>query len=79
MCIRDRCGNYMLSSTLLQYASASSVNDCRGVRYAYLAKGLDLKDVPRQPRQGKGLLITSNLSYCMYIDIISFHDNERIN
>ena len=52
------CGNYMLSSTLLQYASASSVNDCRGVRYAYLAKGLDLKDVPRQPRQGKGLLHT---------------------
>ena len=52
------CGNYMLSSTLLQYASASSVNDCRGVRYAYLAKGLDLKDVPRQPRQGKALLHT---------------------
>ena len=34
-------------------AASSSVNDCRGVRYAYSAKGLDLKDVPRQPRQGK--------------------------
>ena len=32
---------------------ASTVNDCHSVRYAYLAKGLDLKDVPRQPRQGK--------------------------
>ena len=34
-------------------ARASSVNDCRGVRYAYQQKGLDQKDVPRQPRQGK--------------------------
>ena len=57
------CGNYMLSSTLLQYASASSVNDCRGVRYAYLAKGLDLKDVPRQPRQGKVLLHTMSETF----------------
>ena len=31
----------------------SSVNDCRGVKYAYSAKGLDQSDVPRQPRQGK--------------------------
>ena len=30
-----------------------SVNDCHGVRYAYRERGLDLKDVPRQPRQGK--------------------------
>ena len=36
-------------------AGSSSVNDCHSVKYAYLAKGLDLKDVPRQPRQGKGL------------------------
>ena len=45
-------GNYMLTS-MIPLTAASSVNDCRGVRYAYLAKGLDLKDVPRQPRQGK--------------------------
>ena len=45
-------GNYMLTS-LIPLTVASSVNDCRGVQYAYLAKGLDLKDVPRQPRQGK--------------------------
>ena len=32
---------------------ASSVNDCRGVKYAYSAKGLDQSDVPRQPRQGR--------------------------
>ncbi len=32
---------------------AGSVNDCHGVRYAYRERGLDLKDVPRQPRQGK--------------------------
>ena len=38
---------------LTQAVTSSSVNDCRGVRYAYSAKGLDLKDVPRQPRQGK--------------------------
>ena len=38
---------------LSQAVTSSSVNDCRGVRYAYSAKGLDLKDVPRQPRQGK--------------------------
>lgn len=36
---------------------ASTVNDCHSVRYAYLAKGLDLKDVPRQPRQGSQLEI----------------------
>ena len=34
-------------------ALGSSVNDCRGVKYAYSAKGLDQSDVPRQPRQGK--------------------------
>ena len=40
---------------LFMFASAngSSVNDCHGVRYAYRERGLDLKDVPRQPRQGK--------------------------
>ena len=38
---------------LSQAVTSSSVNDCRGVRYAYSAKGLDLKDVPRQPRQGR--------------------------
>ena len=40
-------------STAILSVSSSSINDCRGVRYAYSAKGLDLKDVPRQPRQGK--------------------------
>ena len=43
-----------------------SVNDCHGVRYAYRERGLDLKDVPRQPRQGKVLaqvwLITNKLT-----------------
>jgi len=42
-------------STAILSVSSSSVNDCRGVRYAYSAKGLDLKDVPRQPRQGKNV------------------------
>jgi hypothetical protein len=32
---------------------SSSINDCRGVRFAYSARGLDIKDVPRQPRQGR--------------------------
>lgn len=36
---------------------SSSVNDCRGVVYAYAAKGLDRSDVPRQPRQGSQLQI----------------------
>ena len=36
-------------------ANGGSVNDCHGVRYAYRERGLDLKDVPRQPRQGKVL------------------------
>ena len=31
---------------------SSSINDCRNVRFAYSSRGLDLKDVPRQPRQG---------------------------
>ncbi len=31
-----------------------SVSDCQGVRYAYRERGIDLRDVPRQPRQGKG-------------------------
>jgi len=44
---------------LFMFASAngSSVNDCHGVRYAYRERGLDLKDVPRQPRQGSHLQI----------------------
>jgi hypothetical protein len=33
--------------------NSSSINDCRGVRFAYSARGLDIKDVPRQPRQGR--------------------------
>ena len=37
----------------------SSVNDCRGVKYAYSAKGLDQSDVPRQPRQGRQKLFSS--------------------
>ena len=49
----------LLSSWILLFSyfvveiSASSVNDCRGVKYAYSQKGLDQSDVPRQPRQGK--------------------------
>ena len=47
-------------------ANGGSVNDCHGVRYAYRERGLDLKDVPRQPRQGKVLaqvwLITNKLT-----------------
>ena len=39
---------------------ASSVNDCRGVKYAYSAKGLDQSDVPRQPRQGKIIIYLVN-------------------
>jgi len=43
----------------------SSVNDCRGVKYAYSAKGLDQSDVPRQPRQGSQLQICpSGLTCC---------------
>lgn len=38
-------------------ANGGSVNDCHGVRYAYRERGLDLKDVPRQPRQGSQLQI----------------------
>ena len=38
---------------LMTSVGASSVNDCRGVKYAYSRKGLDQSDVPRQPRQGK--------------------------
>jgi hypothetical protein len=43
-------------ATLLSSAStvaSTSINDCRSVRQAYSARGLDIKDVPRQPRQGK--------------------------
>lgn len=46
-------------------ALGSSVNDCRGVKYAYSAKGLDQSDVPRQPRQGSQLQICpSGLTCC---------------
>ena len=43
----------LLTLTLVLGIPASSVNDCRGVKYAYSQKGLDQSDVPRQPRQGK--------------------------
>jgi hypothetical protein len=63
-------GNYMLTS-FIPLTAASSVNDCMGVRYAYLAKGLDLKDVPRQPRQGKLSYLTpgklKNVFFFLYI------------
>ena len=35
------------------FAEGASVDDCHGVRYAYRERGLDLVNVPRQPRQGK--------------------------
>ena len=49
----------LLFSYLVLEISASSVNDCRGVKYAYSQKGLDQSDVPRQPRQGKVLSFMS--------------------
>ena len=45
--------SWILLFSLVVEISASSVNDCRGVKYAYSQKGLDQSDVPRQPRQGK--------------------------
>ena len=47
------CTKVLLTLTLVLGIPASSVNDCRGVKYAYSQKGLDQSDVPRQPRQGK--------------------------
>ena len=47
------CTKVLLTLTLVLGIPASSVNDCRGVKYAYSQKGLDESDVPRQPRQGK--------------------------
>ena len=47
-----------------------SVNDCHGVRYAYRERGLDLKDVPRQPRQGKISGSTLNIIYVYIGDTI---------
>ena len=54
----------LLTLTLVLGIPASSVNDCRGVKYAYSQKGLDQSDVPRQPRQGKktGKFLTSSLT-----------------
>ena len=48
-------------------ALASSVNDCRGVKYAYSAKGLDQSDVPRQPRQGKQISQLMFVYYTQYL------------
>ena len=59
----------LLSSWILLFSyfvveiSASSVNDCRGVKYAYSQKGLDQSDVPRQPRQGKILSSIRDLNF----------------
>ncbi len=39
---------------LVPLTLCGSVSDCQGVRYAYRERGIDLRDVPRQPRQGKG-------------------------
>ena len=54
-------------------ANGGSVNDCHGVRYAYRERGLDLKDVPRQPRQGKafstGFVETDFSNVCTCNDI----------
>ena len=44
---------FILIVSQFSFVKSSSVNDCRGVKYAYSAKGLDQSDVPRQPRQGK--------------------------
>ena len=38
---------------LLPVCLCTSVDDCHGVRYAYRERGLHLRDVPRQPRQGR--------------------------
>lgn len=39
--------------SLFVFVESASVDDCHGVRYAYRERGLDLVNVPRQPRQGK--------------------------
>lgn len=48
---------FILIVSQFSFVKSSSVNDCRGVKYAYSAKGLDQSDVPRQPRQGSQLQI----------------------
>ena len=35
---------------------AGSVNDCQDARAAYQKRGLNVNEVPRQPRQGKKIL-----------------------
>lgn len=56
---------------LLDSGDASSVNDCRGVKYAYSAKGLDQNDVPRQPRQGKQQNASFSIPYVYRVSHIS--------
>ena len=51
-------------------ANGGSVNDCHGVRYAYRERGLDLKDVPRQPRQGK--IFSSGLVDNILVIMVAF-------
>ena len=50
---------------LVGLAGAGSVNDCHGVRYAYRERGLDLRDVPRQPRQGQ-TESSQIITYCQF-------------
>ena len=58
-----KVSSWILLFSLVLEISASSVNDCRGVKYAYSQKGLDQSDVPRQPRQGKILSSIRDLNF----------------
>ena len=61
----------LLLLLLLPRASmAGSVNDCQGVRYAYRDRGLEFRDVPRQPRQGKTHTHTLLVSYLRLLTIV---------
>lgn len=50
---------FVVAASFTLSVSANSINDCHSVRYAYRERGLDLRDVPRQPRQGEHLLFLS--------------------
>ena len=45
----------LLTVLLPNLAMAGDIS-CQGMRYTYINKGLDLKDIPRSPKQGKAVL-----------------------
>ena len=59
--VKRVCSISVLILVTVGVAGAGEIT-CHAIRYTFLKKNLDVKDVPRSPQQGRVLLIISMMS-----------------